>query len=121
MIKSHSSHRRHLSQWQSTSESGWRTIFGAAPDRSRVSMEDQHEVRYWTETLGCSKDELAVAVARVASDKECEDYARECAMIAGLTNDREVRDQMLKVGCRWMEAAAHERFALVVGPFAGRQ
>jgi len=50
----------------------------------------------------------------MASDKECEDYARECATIADLTNDKAVRDQMLKMACRWMEAAAHERFARVV-------
>jgi hypothetical protein len=50
----------------------------------------------------------------MASDKQCEDYARECATIAGLTNDKAVRDQMLKMACRWMEAAAHERFARVV-------
>jgi hypothetical protein len=34
------------------------------PDRSRIST---NEVRYWTETLGCSKDELAAAVARVGN------------------------------------------------------
>jgi hypothetical protein len=52
--------------------------------------------------------------------KECEDYARECTMIAGLTNDKEVRDQMLKMAYHWMETATHERFALVVGPLAKR-
>jgi hypothetical protein len=57
---------------------------------------------------------------KMASDKECEDYARECAMIAGLTNDKEVRDQMLKMACHWMETAAHERFALIVGPLVRR-
>jgi hypothetical protein len=56
----------------------------------------------------------------MASDKNCEDYARECAIIAGLTDDKEVRDKMLKMACRWMETAAHERFARVVGPLASR-
>jgi hypothetical protein len=56
----------------------------------------------------------------MASDKECEDYARECATIAGLTDDQEVRDQMLKMACHWMETAAHERFARIVGPLASR-
>jgi hypothetical protein len=28
---------------------------------------------------------------------------------------------MLKMACRWMETAAHERFACVVGPLAGRR
>jgi hypothetical protein len=36
-----------------------------APDRSRISMNDAHEVRYWTEALDCNEDELAAAVARV--------------------------------------------------------
>jgi hypothetical protein len=43
---------------------------GSAPDRSRVSRNDQHEVRYWTETLGCSKDELAAVVARVGDSSD---------------------------------------------------
>jgi uncharacterized protein DUF3606 len=34
-----------------------------AADRSRISMKEAHQVRYWTEALGCSKDELAAAVA----------------------------------------------------------
>ena len=41
-----------------------------ALDRSRVSMDDQHGVRYWTETIGCSKDELAAAVARVGNSSQ---------------------------------------------------
>jgi Protein of unknown function (DUF3606) len=36
-----------------------------APDRSRISMKEAHQIRYWTEALGCSKDELAAAVAEV--------------------------------------------------------
>jgi hypothetical protein len=36
---------------------------GTTPDRSRISMNEAHQVRYWTEALGCSKDELAAAVA----------------------------------------------------------
>ena len=43
---------------------------GGAPDRSRVSMDDQHQVRYWTETLGCSNDELAAAVTRVGNSSD---------------------------------------------------
>jgi Protein of unknown function (DUF3606) len=38
-----------------------------APDRSSISMNEAHQVRYWTETLGCSNDELAAAVARVGN------------------------------------------------------
>jgi Protein of unknown function (DUF3606) len=36
-----------------------------AADRSRISMKEEHQIRYWTEALGCSKDELAAAVAEV--------------------------------------------------------
>jgi hypothetical protein len=37
----------------------------SAQDRSRINVNEECEVRYWTETFGCSKDELAVAVAKV--------------------------------------------------------
>ena len=36
-------------------------------DRSRISMNEADGVRYWTEALGCSEDELAAAVARVGN------------------------------------------------------
>jgi len=42
---------------------------GGAPDRSRISMDDQHD-RYWTEKFGCGADELAIAVARVGSSPD---------------------------------------------------
>jgi Protein of unknown function (DUF3606) len=32
---------------------------------TRVSMNDESNVRYWTQSFGCSEDELAGAVARV--------------------------------------------------------
>jgi Protein of unknown function (DUF3606) len=41
-----------------------------APDRSRISMKEAHQIRYWTEALGCSEDELAAAVARVGSSPD---------------------------------------------------
>jgi hypothetical protein len=40
------------------------------PDHSRINLNKNREVRYWTETLGCSKDELAVAVARVGNSSD---------------------------------------------------
>jgi hypothetical protein len=43
---------------------------GATPDRSRTSMSEAQEVRYWTETLGCSNDELSAAVARVGNSPD---------------------------------------------------
>jgi hypothetical protein len=41
-----------------------------APDRSRISMNEADQVRYWTEALGCSEDELAAAVARVGNSAD---------------------------------------------------
>ena len=37
------------------------------PDRSRVSLRQAHEVRYWTEKFGCTEDELRRAVAQAGS------------------------------------------------------
>ena len=37
----------------------------AKDDLSRVNIGEERSVRYWTETLDCSKDELAAAVAKV--------------------------------------------------------
>jgi uncharacterized protein DUF3606 len=41
-----------------------------APDSSRIIMNDEHQVRHWAETLGCGKDELATAVARVGDSSD---------------------------------------------------
>jgi hypothetical protein len=35
-----------------------------------ASMSKAHEVRYWTEALRCSEDELAAAVARVGNSPD---------------------------------------------------
>lgn len=34
-------------------------------DRSEISLREEHEIRYWTQTLGVSKDELECAVHEV--------------------------------------------------------
>jgi hypothetical protein len=34
-------------------------------DRSRVNINEPHEVRYWTEKFGCSEEELRAVVGRV--------------------------------------------------------
>lgn len=36
-------------------------------DRDRVAMSEDHEVRYWTEALGVTKDELQRAVDAVGN------------------------------------------------------
>jgi hypothetical protein len=34
-------------------------------DRSRINIHEEHEVRYWTEALGVSREELERAVGQV--------------------------------------------------------
>jgi hypothetical protein len=36
-----------------------------AADRTRINIHEAHEVRYWTEALGCSKEQLEEAVQHV--------------------------------------------------------
>ena len=36
-------------------------------DRSRISMSEDYEVRYWTEKFGVSKEELQGAIERVGN------------------------------------------------------
>lgn len=36
-------------------------------DRSRIAMGEEHEVRYWTETLGVSRERLQQAVDKVGN------------------------------------------------------
>jgi len=40
-------------------------------DRSRINVHEEHEVRYWTEALGVSREvlEKAVAAVGVSADK----------------------------------------------------
>ena len=35
------------------------------PDRSRIALQEEHEVRYWTHKWGISEDELTEAVNAV--------------------------------------------------------
>lgn len=34
-------------------------------DRSRINVHEEHEVRYWTEALGITRDQLVAAVREV--------------------------------------------------------
>ncbi len=34
-------------------------------DRSRISLSEEHEVRYWTKRLGVSREQLEAAVNKV--------------------------------------------------------
>jgi 3-oxoacyl-[acyl-carrier-protein] synthase III len=38
-----------------------------AQDRSRISMSEEHEVKYWTEALGVSREQLQRTVDRVGN------------------------------------------------------
>ena len=40
------------------------------PDRTRVNLEDEREVRYWTERFGVSEFELRLAVMAVGHSAE---------------------------------------------------
>lgn len=39
-------------------------------DRSRISLNEEHEVRYWTQALGVTKEQLAAAVQAVGSSAD---------------------------------------------------
>lgn len=41
-----------------------------AQDRARISMSQEHEVRYWTKALGVSRERLAEVVAKVGNSAE---------------------------------------------------
>lgn len=46
-----------------------------ALDRKMISLEQEHEVRYWTEVLGCTEEELRRAVTHVGdSAQDVRDY-----------------------------------------------
>lgn len=39
-------------------------------DRERISLEEAYEVRDWTQSLGCTEEELRAAVAAVGHSAE---------------------------------------------------
>jgi hypothetical protein len=45
----------------------------------------------------------------MAADNECLDYARECVRLAELTDDPELRNQLLQMAREWMAAAMREK------------
>jgi hypothetical protein len=38
-----------------------------AQDRANINLHEEHEVRYWTQALGLTKEELAAAVKAVGT------------------------------------------------------
>jgi hypothetical protein len=41
------------------------TALRGEPDRSRINLNEDYEVSYWTEKFGISKEQLAAAVRKV--------------------------------------------------------
>lgn len=41
-----------------------------AQDRARINVSEEHEVRYWTDALGVSEEELRRLVAEVGDQAE---------------------------------------------------
>jgi hypothetical protein len=41
-----------------------------AQDRRRINVEQEHEIRYWTQELGVSEAALTAAVAKVGNSVE---------------------------------------------------
>jgi hypothetical protein len=39
-------------------------------DRSRINLSEDYEVRYWTEALGVSEDQLKQAIEKVGNSAE---------------------------------------------------
>ena len=43
------------------------TTLRSHQDQLRISVNEPHEVRYWTQRLGCTEEELRKAVARAGT------------------------------------------------------
>jgi hypothetical protein len=41
-----------------------------SPDRDRIAMGEEHEVRYWTQALGVTKERLQQAVDTVGNSAD---------------------------------------------------
>jgi hypothetical protein len=39
----------------------------ASPDRSKIDVEDENQVKYWTKALGISKDDIFEAIDKVGN------------------------------------------------------
>jgi len=43
------------------------TTLRSHQDQLRINVDEPHEVRYWTQRLGCTEEELRKAVARAGT------------------------------------------------------
>ena len=48
---------------------------------------------------------------RMTKDSDCVGYARDCARLATLTTDEQIREQLLQMAREWMAVAMHEEKA----------
>jgi len=48
---------------------------------------------------------------RMTKDSDCVGYARDCARLASLTTDEQIRVQLLQMAREWMAVAMHEEKA----------
>jgi hypothetical protein len=46
------------------------TTQGRNQDRGKINLHEDYEVRYWTQTLGVSKEQLAQAVKEVGNSAD---------------------------------------------------
>jgi hypothetical protein len=40
------------------------------PDRSRINLNEEYEVKYWTEKFNVTKEQLAVAINKVGNSAD---------------------------------------------------
>jgi hypothetical protein len=41
--------------------------FRNSPDANRINVHETHEMRYWTQALGCTPEQLKEAVSKVGT------------------------------------------------------
>lgn len=46
------------------------TTLRGGQDRTRINVNQEHEVRYWTKELGCTEEQLKAAVQRAGTQVE---------------------------------------------------
>jgi hypothetical protein len=61
-----------VARWSSNDQQGDRQVADdrtkrGAQDRSRINLDQEHEIRYWTREFGVSEAALTAAVAKVGS------------------------------------------------------
>jgi Protein of unknown function (DUF3606) len=68
----------------------------ASPDRSKIDVEDENQVKYWTKALGISKDDLLEAIDKVGNalprlGKNCREGDWSCPMTTSRSSPKTSR------------------------------